>query len=311
MTVPSLLGIKKAISNLNPEQVRLLADRPLRVAICAANPASHEHMREVLLNGLSPQRRIRSEAFLHDGYQPGQAPFDLVLSDGQNAAPAGSYVFRGPDTDFVVKTILKDHEDLALPLARAFPPFHGPYVDQVIAKTCKENTLFSLATALPDVIPSLIELPWAIAEFASDTAFLTANQLKMAFLLAAAGDRRVGYREQKSEVATVIAGAFGWRALARQAIGKIPFGGGLLAKAAVAYAGTKVVGLSLDRLYRIGYQYTREERKKVYSDSFEQGKKVASTLLERLRPDLAAKYVSAARDKVFRRPKTDESPEIS
>jgi len=61
----------------------------------------------------------------------------------------------------------------------------------------------------------------------------------------------VGYRQQKSEIAGVIAGAFGWRAIARQLIGKIPFGGGLIAKAAVAYAGTRVVGLSLERLYSL------------------------------------------------------------
>ena len=47
-------------------------------------------------------------------------------------------------------------------------------------------------------------------------------------------------------------GAFGWRALARELVGKIPMGGGLIPKAAIAYAGTRVVGLSLERLYRIG-----------------------------------------------------------
>jgi hypothetical protein len=129
-----------------------------------------------------------------------------------------------------------------------------------------------------------LELPWAIAEFASDTAFLTANQLRMAFLIAAASDRSVGYREQKSEVATVVAGAFGWRAIARQLVGKIPFGGGLIAKAAVAYAGPRVVGLSLERLYSIGYTYSRDEREAMYADALERGRKVAVHLLERLRP---------------------------
>ena len=43
-----------------------------------------------------------------------------------------------------------------------------------------------------------------------------------------------------------------WRALAKQLVGKIPFGGGLIAKAAVAYAGTKVLGLSLDHFYSLG-----------------------------------------------------------
>ena len=153
--------------------------------------------------------------------------------------------------------------------------------------------MFSIATALPDVIPSIIELPWALAEFASDTAFLTINQVRMAFVIAGASDREIGYMEQKPEIATVIGSAFGWRALARQLVGKIPFGGGLIAKAAVAYAGTKVLGLSLDHYYSIGFTYTRAERDRIYADAFRQGKKVAQRILNYLRPDLAAKFAEA------------------
>jgi hypothetical protein len=113
-------------------------------------------------------------------------------------------------------------------------------------------------------------------------------------LIAAASDREVGYREQKKEIASVIGSAFGWRALARQLVGKIPLGGGLIPKAAIAYAATRLIGLSLDRLYRIGYGYTRQERKDLYEDVFEQGKHVAQTILKKLRPDLVAKHASDA-----------------
>jgi hypothetical protein len=185
---------------------------------------------------------------------------------------------------------LSQHADLGVSLAKSFVPFRRPFVEKVVGKTCRENTLFSLATALPDIIPSAIELPWAIAEFASDTAFLTMNQVRMAFLIAAASDREVGYFDQKSEIAGVIGSAFGWRAIARQLVGKIPFGGGLIAKAAVAYAGTKVLGYSLDRFYAIGFTYSREEREHIYADALRQGKKVAMKILALLRPDLAARH---------------------
>jgi hypothetical protein len=192
---------------------------------------------------------------------------------------------------FVEKTLSR-HPGLGIPLAKSFLPFRRPFVHQVIAKTARENMLFSLATALPDIIPSVIELPWAVAEFASDTAFLTMNQVRMAFIIAAASDREAGYTHQKSEIATVIGSAFGWRALARQLVGKIPFGGGLIGKSAVAYAGTKVLGLSLDRLYEIGFTYSREERDHLYADAYRQGKQVAVRILGLVRPDLAAKYAS-------------------
>ena len=81
--------------------------------------------------------------------------------------------------------------------------------------------------------------------------------------LAGASDRPVGYREQKAEIASVLVGAFGWRAIARELVGNIPLGGGLLPKAAIAYAGTRVVGMSMERYYRIGYGYTSEERGRI------------------------------------------------
>ena len=223
---------------------------------------------------------------------PPAGAYDLTLYDEETIAAPNSFVFRGANPEQVVEQVLDSVGDMGVSLARSFQPFRRPFIERAIARTCKENTLFSLATALPDVIPSIIELPWAIAEFASDTAFLTMNQLRMAFFIAAASDRPVGYREQKSEIATVIASAFGWRALARQAVGKIPFGGGLIGKAAVAYAGTRVVGLSLDRLYAIGYNYTREERERLYADALQKGKDAAGRLLSHLRPDLAARFVA-------------------
>ena len=289
MSIQGLLHIKKAIAGLNPEQVRRMADRPVRIGIYAPSDHSFEQIQNFLLSGLTPDRRRESASMLVR--EPsGRGPSDLTIFDEGILAPPRSVVFRRDQPELFIKNALNSAEDLGVALARSFPPFRRPFIDRVISKTCKENTLFALTTALPDVIPSLIELPWAVAEFATDTAFLTMNQLKMAFLIAAASDREVGYREQKSEVATIVAGAFGWRAIARELVGKIPFGGGLFGKAAIAYAGTKVIGLSLDHLYGIGYHYSRQERETLYKDAFQQGKRVAGRILTYLRPDLAAKF---------------------
>jgi hypothetical protein len=133
------------------------------------------------------------------------------------------------------------------------------------------------------VLPGILSIPWAAGEFGSDAAFLTMNQMRMGFFLAAASDRPVGYREQKHEIASMVAGAFGWRALARELIGKVPFGGGLIPKAAIAYAGTFAVGVSLERLYRLGYGFTRDERRVAYEDAYVHGRQIAGMLLENLR----------------------------
>ena len=105
------------------------------------------------------------------------------------------------------------------------------------------------------------------------------NQVRMAFLIAAASDSPVGYREQKAEIASIITGAFGFRAIARELVGKIPFGGGLIPKAAVAFAGTYVVGLSLERYHRVGYGLTRQERRMEYEQALVHGRTVAEFLL--------------------------------
>jgi hypothetical protein len=245
-------------------------------------------MEDFFLQDLRPVRRRESAELISRGdrtvSKPGQ---ELVVYHRSLLAPTEALIFNPAEPEHLIHSALRRYPDSGIPLSRSFFPFRKPFIRQVISKTSRENTLFSLTTALPDVIPSVIELPWAVAEFASDTAFLTMNQVRMAFMIAAASDREIGYREQKSEVATVIGSAFGWRALAKQLVGKIPFGGGLIAKAAVAYAGTKVLGLSLDHFYSIGFTYSRAERDRLYADAFRQGKKVAFRILSHTRPDLA------------------------
>jgi hypothetical protein len=295
MSIQGLINIKKALSTLNPHKVRELSDQSVHVALHAASQEAYQRMENFFLRDLSPARRRESALLLTRAPIPvlGQQ-YDIAVYDEGVLAPAGALIFQADRTHHLIQKMLAAYPDLGVPLAKSFLPFRRPFVERVIGKTCRENTLFSVTTALPDVIPSVIELPWAVAEFASDTAFLTMNQVRMAFLIAAASDREVGYLQQKSEIAMVIGSAFGWRALARQLVGKIPFGGGLMGKAAVAYAGTKVLGMSLDHYYSIGFTYSREERDRLYADAFRQGKKVATRILSYLRPDLAAKYAAEA-----------------
>lgn len=291
MSFDGLVQIKKAIGMLSPREVRELSQREVHIALHAPDTQGLEQMENFLLRDLKPARRRESaDMLVRNPASANQA--DVHLYHASIKAPAKSLVYVPDQPEIVVAKTLKAFPDLGIALARSFQPFRGPYVKNVIADVCKENTLFSLATAIPDIVP-LISLPWAIAEFASDSAFLTMNQIRMGFMIAGASDREVGYMEQKGEIAAVIGSAFGWRALARELVGKIPFGGGLIAKAGVAYAGTKVMGVSLDHFYSMGYTYSREERNKLYAEAYLQGKSVAAKLLRMIRPDLADKLADA------------------
>jgi uncharacterized protein (DUF697 family) len=178
----------------------------------------------------------------------------------------------------MVESIVAENSSIELALGRSFPEFRTAVAQRIVTRISRENALLALATALPNVIPGIIELPWAVGEFATDTAFLTMNQIRMALMLAAVYERPVGYVEQKASIAAIAAGAFGWRAIARELVGKIPLGGGLIPKAAVAYAGTWVVGSGLERLYRTGLSLTRREKRESWKQALEEGREVAAEI---------------------------------
>jgi hypothetical protein len=283
--MPMLSEIKRAITNLRPDDVRRTADRRLAVGLVATSAAAYHAMEQFLAPPeLSADRRAETLSMLHRAGDAGiPERFDLVLYEHLLPRAENAFTFYLGDPTRTVKEILADRSELGLPLARHFQPFRRPVVNEVMFRVSKENAFFALATALPNIVPSLVELPWAAGEFASDTAFLTMNQVRMAFLIAAASDSSIGYRNQKAEIVSIVTGAFGFRAIARELVGKIPFGGGLIPKAAVAFAGTYVMGLSLERYHRIGYGLTREERQQEYAGALMHGRTVAELLLAGLK----------------------------
>jgi len=275
--------VKAALAHLNPQEVRDLAERPVTIGLHADNELSYFQMETFFApSQVSTGKRVELAGLIHRAGSTSDGASDIEVYAEDILRPRHGFSFSFHHPERTVRHILHGHPEFAIALARQVYPFRAPVVDAVIKKISRENAIFSLATALPDVFP-LLSLPWAAGEFASDTAVLTANQIRMAFLIGGASDRAVGYREQRAEVASLIAGAFGWRAIARELVGMIPMGGGLLPKAAVAYAGTRVAGLSLERLYRIGYGYTLEERRAAYGDALERGKQIASGLLNSIR----------------------------
>jgi hypothetical protein len=266
--------VRQAVQYLNPDEVRHDAEARVRLLLQAGSVESMAAMQAYFCPPHLTQAKRQQvlSLLVTDG------PSEIEIFDSSLPCPAHGFVFDRERPELCVRAILKRKPDWALPLARHFFPFREPVVKDLIQRVSRENAMFSLATALPDILP-LISLPWAIGEFASDTAFLTMNQIRMAFMVAAASDHPVGYREQKGEIGSILAGAFGFRAVARQLVGKIPLGGGLVPKAAIAYAGTRVVGLSLAKLYRLGYEYTREERRSAFAEAFERGREVVASAL--------------------------------
>jgi len=274
---------RAAVSLLNPDEVRRRAERRLTVGLVSSDSPAYAEIEDFLVpSNVSHNKRMEVMQYVHRATDPDiPEKFDLVLYEQGLPCPATAFTFFREDPERTVSDILNAREDLGLSLARNFDPFRQPVVESIINAVARENAVFAVASALPNVVPSLLEMPWSIGEFASDTAFITMNQVRMAFLVAAASDQRVGYGEQKVELASILAGAFGWRALARELVGFIPLGGGLIPKGAIAYAATYVLGKGLEHFYGIGYGFTRTQRRDAYQLAYQRGKRVVSAVLRR------------------------------
>jgi hypothetical protein len=285
MSLNILKDLKAAYSNLNAVAVRQTAEQHLTIGLVALSDAAYCAMERFLrppLEGSIAARVFRAT----DPARPDS--YHFVLYDSAVACPENAFVFYASDEARTVREILDARAELDLPLARNFDVFREPVIDDIIQRISKENALFSIASALPNVIPTFFELPWSIGEFATDTAFLTMNQVRMALLMAGACGDPVGYSEQMAQIGLIVGGAFGWRAIARELAGKIPLGGGLIPKGAIAYAGTYAVGASLKRFHLQGIKLTLGERRQTYQAALDRGRKVVGNLISGLRGHRAA-----------------------
>lgn len=279
MALSVLKDIRKIYAGLNADEIRGSAHRDINIGLIAASEEGYREMEQFLAPGwLDPSSRLEILKSVHRVDGSPRNRFDCLLCEPGIPLTFNAYGFNPVDPESTARAIVADHHVLELAMARRFPLFRRPVADKIIHRVSRENALFSLVTALPNVIPSVIDLPWAIGEFATDTAFLTMNQIRMALLMAAAHGHIIGYTEQKAQIAVIVAGAFGWRALARELVGKIPLGGGLIPKAAIAFAGTYVVGLGLEKLNRTGSGLSRNEKKDAYANAFAKGKEVVKEL---------------------------------
>jgi hypothetical protein len=268
----SLKQVRAAFSMLRPEQVIKLADRPVAIGLVASSQRGYSSVEESLAPASDSAKIYRAS----DDTTPPNV--DLILYEPALPCPRGAFHYDPREPEAAIHEIVRTHEDLALPLARQFRVFREPVVERIVQKVARENALFAITTALPNMVPSVFELPWSVGEFASDTAFLTMNQIRMAFLIAAAYGADVGFLEQKGSMLSIVGGAFGWRAIARELAGKIPLGGGLIPKGAIAYAGTYVAGKCLERWQHAHEYPTPAEREEAYQAAFERGKKVAESV---------------------------------
>jgi uncharacterized protein (DUF697 family) len=224
---------------------------------------------------------IREES----GFPQEPGSFDIVLDAGEGWAPghAGIRLYSVVELggwDAVVERVLDEHPDLMLSLARRFPGLREAVSHRIIRETSTANAQFAMLNALPGIVPLLgILMPTAIL---GDMVFLAKNQAMMLYRLAAAHDLQLDLRTRAQDLAPLVGSAFGWRALAREMIGFVPGGVGLVARGAVAYAGTYALGEAMRRYYSAGAHPTRALVGDLYRQSLSQARQIASDMALRI-----------------------------
>lgn len=289
-----------SLRRLSPESIQREADHPFSLAVVGTREELNTWLHALVPDEASERKRDQAlrrlfavELPLKPNYEKMLPQFDLRIVMPSAAAAVREitrdYVLApgvpNGNTDWaahLMEDLFEHRPALRLALARQYWPLRNAVVRRIIAAVARENAAFAIVTALPDIIPSPIELPWAVGEFASDSVVLTANQIRMAFLIAAASDSPVGWRAQKGQLASIAGSAFGWRALARELAGKMPLGTGLIAKGLIAYSATHAVGRGLDQFHRLGRNYTRAEKQQAYDEAYSGGRKIVEEIARKL-----------------------------
>jgi len=156
--------------------------------------------------------------------------------------------------------------------------------DTVAAKLTRDAALSALkvagASAVIDHVPILGIVLGAFASGA-DMFAITGIQMNLMLNIGATYGRDPDL-SQMWELLPVVGGGFGWRALARELSGFIPVGG-IFIKAAIAYAGTVVVGEGVAFYYRNGRQMGAQDASRVYDDAKASAMTFAREILTRFR----------------------------
>jgi uncharacterized protein (DUF697 family) len=157
--------------------------------------------------------------------------------------------------------------------------------ETVAAKLTRDAAMNALkvagASAVVDHVPVL---GFVLGAFASgaDMFAITGIQMTLMLNIGAAYGRDPDLSAMW-ELLPVVGGGFGWRALAREVAGFIPVGG-VFIKAAIAYAGTVVVGEGVAYYYRNnGRQMGVEDAARVYDDAKASAMTFARDMLARFR----------------------------
>ncbi|HLQ33251.1 MAG TPA: hypothetical protein VK457_11225 [Chloroflexota bacterium] len=177
----------------------------------------------------------------------------------------------------LVPAVLQRVPDLALALGRTFASFRPAVAEREIQRVARVNAEVAVVSAIPQA--SLILGPVSAV---ADTLLLTKNQaillLRLATLYGLSLDRG-----RLLELVPIVGAAFGWRTLARELVGFLPAGFGVVPKAVIAYAGTVATGRAALWYYETGRKMPENQLRQIYSESSARARDLVREITQRLK----------------------------
>lgn len=186
-----------------------------------------------------------------------------------------------PDPETAIERLLDQRPDWSLSLARHFPGFRNEVSQRLIFNVSRVNAEVAIVSSLPQSLPVLAPLFPAVAT--TDILILTKNQIMMLMRLAAAHGLEPVVTKRLKELVPIVGGAFGWRAIARQLVGLVPGGAGVVVKGTVAFTGTYAVGQAVLYYYQTRRMPTRAELKQLYVEAASVARGVVAEAVQRLK----------------------------
>ena len=268
-TVPGQVGgamrLWTIFKSLNLQDIAAAAEHPFHLALIGTEGHADLLMARLALESAAPRDLgLQGPADIR--------PYAARYAD-RDAAPPGSLLL---DADALtadeahlaaaLAQIVAAQPDLRLALARHVPAFRPAVVACLISEAARDNAKIALLSALPGIVPAAAFLLPATA--LGDMVLLTKNQILLLLRIAAAYGKDMDLRARTRELLPVVGSAFGWRAAARELIGLVPGGIGLLVKGCIAYAGTYTVGKAAAVYYSTGHTLSPSRLRQLYNDAF-------------------------------------------
>ena len=151
----------------------------------------------------------------------------------------------------------------AFSAARLYPGLRDSLADSLVFNISRDNAGIALVSSIPAEAPIIGPVAGLFA-VPGETVILTANQIRLAMRIAAIYGAEIDFFARMGELWPVLAGSFGWKAIARTVTGFIPIAGPAI-KASIAFGGTYVVGTAAKKFYRDKKLLTAKELKDIYS----------------------------------------------